>query len=221
MIPFAKTADVPPGALKGGVVDGVPIVVANVGGEFRAFHDACPHMGTSLASGTLIGGVLMCRAHRWCFDAVTGEHRGLPPARATRYDVRVDGDTIWVSVSGPAARAPEADRSVNEPDWHFFAKRSEIPANGMKAGEIGRVPVVVVDVAGALYAVRDQCTHQFVKLSGGHVRGKVLTCPKHAWAYDVTTGEYLVNPLLKVRTYEVRVEGEDVLVRVPYEGYLA
>src|SRR3989449_6822651 len=39
-----------------------------------------------------------------------------------------------------------------------------------------------------------------------------VTCPNHGWEYDVRTGANLANPIARLRTFEVRVEGDDVLV---------
>ena len=39
-----------------------------------------------------------------------------------------------------------------------------------------------------------------------------MECPWHGWQYDVKTGAVTFNPSAKVATYEVKVEGSDVLV---------
>ena len=38
-----------------------------------AFADRCPHRGTPLSQGTLVGTTLTCAAHTWEFDVRTGE----------------------------------------------------------------------------------------------------------------------------------------------------
>ena len=42
----------------------------------------------------------------------------------------------------------------------------------------------------------------------------MVTCPWHAWDFDVTTGENSEDPDEKQDTYEVKVDGDDVLVAV-------
>jgi len=44
--------------------------------------------------------------------------------------------------------------------------------------------------------------------------GNMVTCPWHAWDFDVTTGENSEDPDEKQDTYEVKVDGGDVLVAV-------
>ena len=108
-----------------------------------------------------------------------------------------------------------------DPGFVFFAKAAEIPPGRMLGKEIGEALVLVANVDGTFYSIKDVCTHQFARLSQGSLRGCVVTCPKHAWRYDLRKGEYLSNPRLHVKCYEVKVEGEDILVKIPYEGYLA
>jgi len=40
----------------------------------------------------------------------------------------------------------------------------------------------------------------------------VVTCPWHGWRHDVTSGEKVANPEIRIEKFEVRVEGDDVLV---------
>jgi nitrite reductase (NADH) small subunit/3-phenylpropionate/trans-cinnamate dioxygenase ferredoxin subunit len=44
----------------------------------------------------------------------------------------------------------------------------------------------------------------------------IVTCPWHAWRFRVCDGAWCDNPKgLKVDTFEVRVVGDDIQVRVP------
>ena len=42
--------------------------------------------------------------------------------------------------------------------------------------------------------------------------GEVLKCPWHQWEFDIRTGHAIYDPRLRVRTYEVLQEGEDVVL---------
>lgn len=73
--------------------------------------------------------------------------------------------------------------------------------------------ILVCNVDGRCYAVKDECTHERFPLSAGHLSGGRLTCTLHGACFDVTTGEVLAPPALEeLETYEVRLNGEDVLV---------
>jgi toluene monooxygenase system ferredoxin subunit len=92
----ATLEDVWGGDLKGVEVDGMAVVLVNIGGEVRAYDDRCPHSGTPLSEGTLNGETLTCSAHEWVFDCRAG--RGINPAsaRLRSVPVRVEGEAILV-----------------------------------------------------------------------------------------------------------------------------
>ena len=86
------------------------------------------------------------------------------------------------------------------------------PGKGMEALVNGK-PVALFNVDGEFHAISNTCVHRGGPLGKGAVDGKLVLCPWHAWAYDVTTGVSDVNPDLKVARYEVKVEDGQVLVR--------
>lgn len=72
--------------------------------------------------------------------------------------------------------------------------------------------VALVRVEGRLHALEDTCPHRGGPLSEGDLAGPLLHCPLHAWPFDVRTGQCPERPGVGVRIYEVRVEGERILV---------
>ncbi len=96
-MPVAAAADMPPGSMRTVDAEGWRLVVVNVGGEFRAFDNRCPHLGGPLGKGRLDDGALVCPWHGWRFDARTG--RSIWPEgvwRATRFPVDVQDGTVMV-----------------------------------------------------------------------------------------------------------------------------
>jgi toluene monooxygenase system ferredoxin subunit len=84
-------------------VDGQPILLVwPEGGEIRAFQGVCPHQDIPHVEGKFDGRVVMCRAHQWTFDAVTGEGVNPKDCRLAEYPVKVDGEAILVSTEGVA-----------------------------------------------------------------------------------------------------------------------
>ena len=66
-------------------VDGTePVLVVNVGGEFRAFQGICSHEYFELDRGFLTGGSLTCALHLSRFDLETGEALDPPAEPADR-----------------------------------------------------------------------------------------------------------------------------------------
>ena len=74
--------------------------------------------------------------------------------------------------------------------------------------------IAVANVGGNYYAFEDSCPHMSARLSNGSIEGNVLTCPEHSAKFDVTTGKSLSTQNGPLITYEVKVEGEDVLVKL-------
>jgi nitrite reductase/ring-hydroxylating ferredoxin subunit len=53
--------------------DGDELAVYNVGGEYYATENFCPHKGAPLSEGVMCGHVVECGWHGWQFDVRTGE----------------------------------------------------------------------------------------------------------------------------------------------------
>jgi 3-phenylpropionate/trans-cinnamate dioxygenase ferredoxin subunit len=76
--------------------------------------------------------------------------------------------------------------------------------------------VLLCNVGGTLYAIEDVCTHDGGELDQGELEGERIMCPRHGAYFDVKTGAALTLPaILPVRTFGVRVEGDDVYLETP------
>lgn len=85
-----------PHALSAGGVDLVALRVR--GGALKVFDGRCPHQGALLGEGELEGGTLVCRNHRWRFDAETGKREGGRQC-LTACPVREQGGELFVDVA--------------------------------------------------------------------------------------------------------------------------
>jgi len=96
-IPVASVADIPPGGMKCVAIDGQRVLLANVDGIFHAISDVCGHRNAPLSRGRLEGYLIECPLHFAQFDVRTGELVNGPISTAVPiYEVRVDGDTVYV-----------------------------------------------------------------------------------------------------------------------------
>lgn len=94
------------------------------------------------------------------------------------------------------------------------ARRADVLPGKPRRVQVQGLRIALFDVKGTLYAIEDACPHMGGPLSDGDLTGTVVTCPWHAWQFDVCSG---VNPdeeEIRVRSYPVKVEGEDVWVEV-------
>ena len=97
----------------------------------------------------------------------------------------------------------------------------------------GRAGIGVFNVRGTYYALRNLCPHKLGPLCVGRVSGRpvadappssyqgapaieregeIIRCPWHIWEFDITTGECLVDPKARVKTYPVVIEDGQVVV---------
>ena len=92
---------------------------------------------------------------------------------------------------------------------------SELVAGKGTVVELSGVRIAVFNVDGAFYAMNDSCTHANGPLSERDVDGTVVTCPWHGATFDIKTGAAVGPPALDgVGSYEVKIDGEDALVKV-------
>jgi 3-phenylpropionate/trans-cinnamate dioxygenase ferredoxin component len=101
------------------------------------------------------------------------------------------------------------------PKWVTVARRDEIVPGTKKIVEVDGALVVVINLGGEYFAIEDVCTHDGGPLGEGRLdpaTGQII-CPRHGARFDVRTGEALTLPAFEpVPAYEVRLEGDDVLV---------
>jgi nitrite reductase/ring-hydroxylating ferredoxin subunit len=94
------------------------------------------------------------------------------------------------------------------------ASTSEIPAGQGRMFEVGGRQIAVFNCAGKYHAIDNVCEHQGGPLAEGELEGCVVTCPWHGWTYDVSSGISPDDPDTKVQSFEVKVEGDALLVAV-------
>ena len=95
------------------------------------------------------------------------------------------------------------------------ARVSDIPDPGKTTLEVDDALVVLAHVNGEFYCIDDVCTHGGGPLGDGPLEGCQSICPRHGARFDVRTGKALTMPAtVDVRTHEVKVDGDDVYVRL-------
>jgi 3-phenylpropionate/trans-cinnamate dioxygenase ferredoxin subunit len=106
----ASVGEIPPGTRKLVTVAGRSIGVFNVGGQFYAVRNSCPHQGGPLCLGPTMGlatsdrpgefkyeregEILRCPWHGWEFDLATGRSV-FDPSRTRVKSYPVEVETLW------------------------------------------------------------------------------------------------------------------------------
>jgi 3-phenylpropionate/trans-cinnamate dioxygenase ferredoxin subunit len=93
-----------------------------------------------------------------------------------------------------------------------------------RADDVAPGEVIVVEAEGRSLAlgrtedgrfgvIDNVCTHDGGTLGEGELEGDCVECPRHGGRFDVKTGEVTaLPPVLPIKTYPVRVEGEEIQV---------
>jgi nitrite reductase (NADH) small subunit len=104
----------------------------------------------------------------------------------------------------------------------------EAPAEGsVRMLDVGGHRVGLYRVDDTLYALADRCPHRGAPLCSGRIAtpveasdgaltvgkpGSIVRCPWHKWEYEISTGRCLVDERLRVRTYAVELDGDQIVV---------
>jgi nitrite reductase/ring-hydroxylating ferredoxin subunit len=98
--------------------------------------------------------------------------------------------------------------------WTPIARLEDCPpGNALECLAAGRI-IALYNVDGQFFALDGLCPHQGGPLGKGSLDGCILTCPWHGWQFDVRTGQSQLSANIRQPGYEVRVENEQVLVKL-------
>jgi nitrite reductase (NADH) small subunit/3-phenylpropionate/trans-cinnamate dioxygenase ferredoxin subunit len=100
-------------------------------------------------------------------------------------------------------------------DFVTVAKVGDIPSGEGRAFAVSGRMVAVFNEDGKYSAIDDFCPHMGASLAGGYLENGIVTCPWHAWRFGICDGRWCDNPKVKIDAFEVRIENDEIQVRVP------
>ena len=74
--------------------------------------------------------------------------------------------------------------------------------------------IAVFNLEDGYQAIDDFCPHMGASLAAGAVEAGMVICPWHAWCFKLADGEWTDNPTIKVDTFEVQIEGDEIQVGI-------
>ena len=86
------------GSMKLVNVAGRGILLARRGDNVYGVSNSCPHMGCSLANGTLKEYVVTCPCHGWSFDIRSGEYQKAKQIKLRTYECKIQDGKIHVKL---------------------------------------------------------------------------------------------------------------------------
>ena len=90
---------------------------------------------------------------------------------------------------------------------------ADFPAGGKMVVVDGR-NVALFRLGDDFHALDNNCLHRGGPVCDGDSTKGVVTCPWHGWSYEIKTGTMVQDPRVGLSRHEVRVEGDEVSVRL-------
>ena len=99
-------------------------------------------------------------------------------------------------------------------EFHKAAKVSDLmPGKGLVV-QVAGMRLALFNCDSVFYAIKNTCPHMGGELGEGLLTGDIVTCPWHGWRFNVRTGKNPEADVVGVRTFEVRVEGEEIFIGI-------
>lgn len=92
------------------------------------------------------------------------------------------------------------------------AKLNEVPSLGKKLVTVEGQEVLLVNFKGTIYAVENECPHQGAPLAGAIIKDGHLSCPRHGYRFDLSSGVCKDFPEFVLKSWPVRIEGDEIIV---------
>lgn len=92
------------------------------------------------------------------------------------------------------------------------ARISDIPSFGKKVVSLFGRDILLVNVKGTIFALENECPHQGSPMAAAIVKEGFISCPRHGYRFSLADGSCAEHPELKLKTFAVQLEGDDILV---------
>ncbi|WP_019171848.1 Rieske (2Fe-2S) protein [Pseudaminobacter salicylatoxidans] len=112
----------------------------------------------------------------------------------------------------------------------FACKALDVPSDAARIVVLGKLSIGLFKLNDGYHALLNVCPHRGAALCEGPVcgttrqtdkpefvyerAGELVRCAWHGWEFDIRTGEFLVDPKIRTRRFEVSVEGDDIYIHV-------
>ncbi len=103
--------------------------------------------------------------------------------------------------------------SDSEDDFVDVGTVMQVPRIAPLFVTAGNREVILCRQNDEIVAFSGNCTHNFARLSEGHVEGTVVICPKHGARFDCATGKSMSSMCSDLPKVEVKIQGRRILVR--------
>jgi len=99
-------------------------------------------------------------------------------------------------------------------DWRIACDADEFEGEELLECRSGDQQILLVRTESGVVACPAVCPHMDERLAHGIVDGNVLTCTKHLWQWDLSSGEPIGMAEMPLQVAPVRLEGGKYVVNV-------
>ncbi len=101
-------------------------------------------------------------------------------------------------------------------DYVEIAPADQIPTGERLFVELGGKSIVLINLAGKLFAIGDVCSHDNGPVGDGEIEENEIICPRHGARFNIHTGKATSLPaIVDIPAYPVRVVEEMVEIGIP------
>jgi nitrite reductase/ring-hydroxylating ferredoxin subunit len=136
---------------------------------------------------------------------------GRRPIRA-QWPSQSSFSTSFSGTSKPCAPSAAREFRINEPvsaggDFVAVARLTDVDETRPAIVRVGEYEVALFLVDGDVRAYENACPHQGGPIGEGQIEGTTVTCPWHAWTFDLHTGGMALGAdFARLRRFEARVQ---------------
>jgi nitrite reductase (NADH) small subunit/3-phenylpropionate/trans-cinnamate dioxygenase ferredoxin subunit len=96
-----------------------------------------------------------------------------------------------------------------------IARVGDVPEGEGRTFRVGERWIALFCVGGRHLALDDFCPHMGASLGASDLRGDMVVCNRHLWAFRLADGTSPDAPSLRAQTIEVRLADDEIQVRLP------
>jgi 3-phenylpropionate/trans-cinnamate dioxygenase ferredoxin subunit len=101
-------------------------------------------------------------------------------------------------------------------EYYKVCALGELPAGERIFIEIEKNPIVLINIAGKIFAIGDVCSHDYGPVGDGELEGETIKCPRHGAIFDLNTGKAIRLPAVEdIPAYPIRVCAGNLEIGIP------
>ncbi len=157
----------------------------------------------------------------WICERCNFRHQGQDPpmfcpqcAALRRSFAREENGWWHAATSENNAPQLSCKDQLRDDGYVCVAKRTDLDSTPLMEVEHNGTSLLVCRVNDQVCVTDNTCPHEGAPLAQGELRGSTIICPWHHWSFDVCRGCSLSPTGHQLKTYPVRIVGDEIQVRL-------